>query len=123
MSPIRLSVASPLPRTKPPLVYEGRRLKSSRQAGHYMRTNLQRHDQPQSVFNLLEQIGVKTPTRSVRKLLSTVMTWETLDTESLGRPVILRGKKTLPGACASFVFDVMTTTMTVAIRLAVKSLD
>ena len=63
------------------------------------------------------------PIRSVRKLLSIVTTCETLATDSLAKPVALRGNNTLPGACASLTLDVMATAMMVAMRLLLKSLD
>ena len=46
---------------------------------------------------------------------------ETLATESLGRPDVLAGMSTLPGASTSRRFDVSTTATTVRIRLRLNA--
>lgn len=51
------------------------------------------------------------------------MTWDILTTESLGKALTFRDKKTLPGACESLIFDVIANPIIVEIRLRLKSLD
>jgi hypothetical protein len=71
----------------------------------------------------LIKCGGKRPHFSVRNVRSTVMTWETLATESLGRPDSDEGTNTLPGASARRRFEVKTTAMTVRMRLRLKGFD
>ncbi len=49
-----------------------------------------------------------------------VMICETLTTEGFDRPVPLTGSRTFPGASAKRRFEVMTTAITVLIRLSLK---
>lgn len=55
--------------------------------------------------------------RSVRNVLSRVRICDTLATDVLGSPDALGGSKTLPGAAAKRVFDVIATTIIVPILL------
>ena len=57
------------------------------------------------------------PTSSVSNSRSTVMIWDTLATESLGRPVARAGSKTLPGASAQPRLRVSGTHTIVRMRL------
>ena len=57
------------------------------------------------------------PTSSVSNARSRVMIWETLATESLGRPVARAGRSTLPGASAHRRLLVKGTHTTLLIRL------
>jgi hypothetical protein len=52
------------------------------------------------------------PHFSTRNVLSTVIIWDTLTTESLVSPDSLVANRTFPGAVASRRFPVMTTAMT-----------
>jgi len=61
------------------------------------------------------------PIRSVRKDLSSVMSCETLATESFGRPVAFATRSTLPGASAQRRLLVSGTQTTVAIRLRLNA--
>src|SRR4030095_13042109 len=82
---------------------------------HRLRTSL-------SPSSTLRSIPVgKAARRSVSRALSTVKSWETLMTESLGSFVSLVRHKTLPGASASRRFDVMAATITVCIRLSLNA--
>src|SRR6266567_1516014 len=56
-------------------------------------------------------------TRVVRRSLSTLMSWETLATDSRGRPVSRAGRGRLPGAPAHLRLLVNGTQTTVATRL------
>ncbi len=62
-------------------------------------------------------------TRSVRKVLSSVMICDTFATESLGSAVSSFVTGTLPGASTSRGFAVNTAAITVWIRLRLKSSD
>jgi hypothetical protein len=57
------------------------------------------------------------PTRAVRKALSIVTIWDTLATESLGKPVRRAENCTFPGAAAHLRLVVKGTQTTVAMRL------
>ncbi len=61
------------------------------------------------------------PTRSVRKSRSTVISCETLATESRGRPESCFGTSTLPGASTNRRLDVKITATTVWMRLRLKA--
>ena len=61
------------------------------------------------------------PARSRRKSRSTVMTWETLATESLGSPVAFAGRRTFPGASTRRALVMRTTAITVRRRLRLKA--
>jgi len=61
------------------------------------------------------------PVRSVRSVLSSVTSWETLATDSFGSPVALGGSRTFPGAVAHFRLLVKGTQTTVAIRLRLSA--
>lgn len=56
-------------------------------------------------------------THSVRKIRSTAITCDAFATESLGRPVTVAGKSTLPGARPHFRLLVNGTQIAVAILL------
>src|ERR1022692_2438844 len=58
-----------------------------------------------------------------RSVLSRVTKAVTLTTESLGRPEMAAGRKTLPGMVARAVLEVMTAAMVVFSRLALKGPD
>ena len=60
---------------------------------------------------------------SVKYDLSMVIIWETLITLSLGNFDFLEESKTLPGAAARRVFDVITTAIIVLILLSLNSFD
>lgn len=60
------------------------------------------------------------PARSVKRVLSRAMIWETLATESFGRSVSFADKKTFPGASAHWRLLVNGTQTIVAIRLLFK---
>ncbi len=61
------------------------------------------------------------PTRAVRRVLSRVTIWETLATESLGRPVSRGERRTFPGASAQRTLLVSGTHTTVAILLRFRA--
>ena len=61
------------------------------------------------------------PAGSVKKSRSTVITCETLATESFGREAALAGMSTFPGASTSRRFDVRTRARTVRSRLRLKA--
>src|SRR5215510_7579941 len=61
-------------------------------------------------------VSVSLPIFSVRNDLLTVINCETLTTDSFRNPVVFAGSRTLPGACATFRFDVTTAASTVRIR-------
>ena len=61
--------------------------------------------------------------RSVSKCLWTVISCDTLTTESRLRPLARARTRTLPGARSRRRFELMTAQMTVRIALSLKSLD
>ncbi len=63
------------------------------------------------------------PTRSLKKDLSSVTIWETFTTDSRPNFTLRLERDTLPGAAASFIFEVIAATTTVLMRLRLKSSD
>jgi len=97
---------------------DGRGTRRSRACSVYRESTRRR---PLSM-DLIKREG-RRPHFSVRNSRSTVMSWETLTTESFGSPDADAGRSTLPGASARRRLDVTTTAMTVRMRLRLKAFD
>jgi len=63
------------------------------------------------------------PTFSVSRCLSSVISCDTLTTDSCGKPLARRVTRTLPGASANRMFDVIAAQIDVRIALSLNSFD
>jgi hypothetical protein len=90
-------------------------------AGEPARTRSKPHDESKPVVDC-RQFTLRQGSHGLI-VRSKVNTCDTLTTDAFGNPLVRRPKRTLPGASASAVLDVMAATTTVPIRLRLKASD